>query len=75
MTRLLAHVYPWVWWAFALWGALWESLAIGTGNSRWTLSDYIWRMEDIGAGWSALRYFVAAACLFLFFHLAFGWLR
>lgn len=75
MLRLLAHLYPWVWLGFGAWFVLWETLALATGHPQWTLSDYVWRMEDIGAGWSALRYFIAAACLFLFFHLAFGWFR
>ena len=75
MTRLLAAMYPWVWVFFAAWFAIWETLALGTRHPQWTLSDYVWRLEDIGAGWSALRYLVAAGCLWLFFHLAFGLFR
>lgn len=67
--------YPWVWLAWMAWFFLWEFLALGTGHSQWTLSDYVWRLEEVNAQWTFLRYVVAAFCLWLFLHMAFGWLR
>jgi hypothetical protein len=69
------RLYPWVWY---LWGALFflfELVPLAMKKDQYTLSEYVWRLEDYSVGWTALRYFVAALCLWLFFHLAFGWFR
>jgi hypothetical protein len=50
-----------------------EFTAIGTGHDELTLSDFVWRLEEVNSAWTALRYFVAVFCLWLFFHMAFGW--
>lgn len=71
----LADFYPWVWIAFALWFALWEGLALGTGQSGLTLSDYVWRMEELGSGWTFLRFLIGMLSLWLFLHLTFGLFR
>lgn len=67
--------YPWVWIAFALWFALWEFLALGTGHPEWTLSDYVWRLEDLGPSWTFLRYLIGVLSFWLFLHFTFGILR
>ena len=63
------------WIAWAVWFLGWEFTALGTGHPQWTLSEYVWRLEQLGPTWTALRYLVAAGCLWLFFHLAFGLFR
>lgn len=75
VAHTAGRLYPWVWVIFVGWFALWEGFALGTGHSEWTLSDYVWRLEKLGHGWSFFRYLVAALCLWLFFHFTFGWLR
>lgn len=52
-----------------------EFSALLQGRPEWTLSEYVWRVEKLGATWTFLRYFVAVFCLWLFFHMAFGWWR
>lgn len=71
----LSVLYPVLW---ALWLAAFlaiEFSAIGTGHHQYTLSDYVWRLEEINRGWTVLRYFVAAFCLWLAGHMIFGWFR
>jgi hypothetical protein len=53
----------------------WEFIPIILKMPQYTLSQYIWRLESYSTGWTALRYFIAAICVFLFFHLALGWFR
>ncbi len=71
MTRL----YPWVWIALAAWFVIWETTAFAIGRHDLTLSDYVWRLEEVNARWTFLRYLIAAVTLWLFFHLTFGWFR
>jgi len=67
--------YSAAWIAWIAWFLGWELTALLTGHGNLTLSDYVWRLEEINRGWTFLRYFTAAFCLWLFFHMAFGWLR
>jgi hypothetical protein len=69
------RLYPWVWIAWIAWLGAWEGLPIITGHDQYTLSDYVWRLEDLGTAWTFLRYLIAAMSLWLFLHLTFGWLR
>jgi hypothetical protein len=69
------RLYPYAWY---VWGGLFvvfEFVPIAFKQDQYTLSEYIWRVEDYGPGWTALRYFIAAICVWLFFHLVFGWFR
>lgn len=52
-----------------------ELTALWTGKPQYTLSEYVWRLERLGTAWTFLRYFIAAFCLWLFLHMAFGWFR
>lgn len=70
-----AWVYAALWIGFVLWFLAVEFTAIGTGNSKYTLSDFIWNLEQINRGWTFLRFLVCAFCVWLFFHMAFGWFR
>lgn len=68
-----------------LYGVLWvawlaaflaiEVSALVTGHPQWTLSDFVWRLEALGRGWTAARYGVAAFLAWLALHLTFGWFR
>jgi hypothetical protein len=69
----LAYAIGWITWIALFLGL--ELSALFTGHSRYTLSDYVWRLEEISAGWTFLRYFVAVFCLWLMLHLTFGWFR
>lgn len=63
----------WITWVTAFLGI--EFSAIFTGHSQFSLSAFVWRLEEINRGWTFLRYAVAVTCLWLFFHLAFGLFR
>lgn len=52
-----------------------EFTAIGTGQSRYTLSDFVWRAEEISRAWTAVRFFVICFCTWLLLHLGFGLFR
>jgi hypothetical protein len=72
---MIGRFYPWVWIA---WGALFfvfELVPLVLRQDRYTLSEYIWRLEDYAGYWTFVRYLVAAATLWLFLHLTFGILR
>ncbi len=71
----MTRAYPWVWLAWAAWFLVFELGAIFTGHSSLSLSDYVWRLEEVSARWTFLRYLVAALTLWLFLHLTFGWFR
>lgn len=71
----MTRAYPWVWIAWVTWFLAWELGALLTGNARLTLSDYVWRLEEINARWTFLRYFVAVFCVWLALHMTFGWFR
>jgi hypothetical protein len=59
----------WIGWVAAFLAI--EFSAIGTGHSQYTLSDFIWRLEEVNRAWTALRFFVAAFCAWLFLHMVF----
>jgi hypothetical protein len=59
--------------AGAAWLLGWELSALAAGHPEWTISDFTWTLE--GAGWSFARYFIAAALIWLTFHLSLGWFR
>lgn len=73
MTK--ADVYAGLWIAWIVMFLAVEFTALFTGNAKYSLSDFVWRLEEINRGWTALRYLVAAFCLWLFFHMAFGLFR
>lgn len=50
-----------------------EFSALFTGHSRFTLSDFVWRLEQVNGAWTLLRFAVCAFCLWLFFHMVFRW--
>lgn len=52
-----------------------EGAALATGHPQDTLSDFAWRLEHLHRAWTFARFMVAAGCLWLFFHLVFGWFR
>ncbi len=63
----------WIGWLAAFLAV--ELSAILTGHKQYTLSEYVWRLESLGAAWTFVRYAVAAFCLWLFLHMTFGVLR
>lgn len=69
------RLYPWVWYVWIGWITVFEFLPIITGKAQYTLSEYTWKLEGLSSNWTALRYLIAAFCLWLFFHLAFGLFR
>ena len=71
----MSHAYPWVWIAWIAWFLAWELGALAAGHPQWTLSDYVWRLEEVNARWTFLRYFVAVFTLWLTLHMTFGWFR
>lgn len=52
-----------------------ELTAIGTGRQQYTLSDFVWRLEEVSRAWTFLRFFICAFCVWLTLHMAFGWFR
>jgi hypothetical protein len=66
-------VYPvlWIVWIVAFLAI--EFTAIGTGHPQFTLSDYVWKLEQINRAWTCLRFFIAAFCVWLFFHRVLHW--
>lgn len=68
-----AYAVLWMAWIAAFLSL--ELTALFSGHHELTLSDFVWRLEEINKAWTFLRYFVAAFCLWLFFHMAFGWFR
>lgn len=50
-----------------------EFWALATGQPQYTLSDQVWHLE--GTGSSFARWFIAAFCAWLFFHMVFRWFR
>lgn len=71
MGLKLAYPVLWIAWIIAFLAI--ELTAIFTGHSQYTLSDYVWRLEQVNRAWTALRFLVCAFCAWLFFHMAFRW--
>jgi hypothetical protein len=69
------YLYPWAWYAWAAAFAALEGIPLATGHTSWTLSDYVWRLEELGTPWTFLRYLIAVLSLWLFLHLTFGLFR
>lgn len=67
------RLYPWTWYALLVLFLVFELVPLFAGKPQYTLSEYVWRLEDVNAKWTALRYFIAAFCLWLFLHMAFRW--
>lgn len=63
----------WIGWIAAFLGI--ELTAIFTGHSQYTLSDFVWRLEQVSRAWTFLRFFIVAFCIWLTLHMAFGWFR
>jgi hypothetical protein len=68
-------VYPLLWIAWIAAFLAIELSALWSGHSNFTLSDYCWRLEQISRGWTFLRFFVCAFCIWLLLHMAFGWFK
>lgn len=68
-------LYPWIWYAFLGIFVIGEGIPIIKKQVQYTLSEYLWRLEAVNSNWTFLRYLIAALCVWLFFHLAFGWFR
>ena len=64
-----AYALLWTGWILAFLAI--ELTAIFTGHSQYTLSDFVWRLEEVNRAWTFLRYFVAAFCVWLTLHLVF----
>jgi hypothetical protein len=73
MRAATAYAVLWIGW-IALFLAI-EMSALWSGHPQWTLSDFVWRLEQINRSWTFVRFFVCAGCVWLFFHMAFGWFR
>lgn len=73
--KLMKTAYSIAWITWITWFLAWELTALFTGHDQYTLSDYVWRLEEINSQWTFARYLIAVSCLWLFFHLAFGWFR
>lgn len=69
----LAYGILWLLW-IAMFAAI-EFTALGTGKPQYTLSEFVWRAEQLGQPWSFARYFIAVFCLWLALHMIFGWFR
>lgn len=69
----LAYNILWLCWAGAFF--ILELTALFTGHSDLTLSDYVWRLEEVSTGWTFLRYVVAVMSFWLFLHLTFDILK
>lgn len=59
--------------AGAAWLLGWEITALAIHRSDLTISDFTWQLE--GPGWSAVRFFIAAALIWLTLHLSLRWFR
>ena len=59
--------------AGAVWLLGWELAAFALHRPDLTISDFTWRLE--GIGWSAARFFIAAALIWLTLHLSLRWFR
>ena len=73
MRASIVYAVLWIAWIVAFLAI--EFTAIGTGQARYTLSEFVWRLENINGAWTALRFFVCIFCLWLFLHMAFGLFR
>lgn len=73
MTASRVYAALWIAWAAAFFAI--ELTALFTGRAQFTLSDFLWRAEEVSQAWTFLRFFIAAACVWLFFHLVLGWFR
>jgi hypothetical protein len=68
-----------------VYGALWllwiamfaaiEFTALGSGRPQDTLSEFVWRIEQLGTPFTFARYLVAALCIWLAGHFILGWWR
>jgi len=73
MKLATLYAVAWILWIAAFLAI--ELSALFTGHNQYTLSDFVWRLEEVNRSWTFLRYCVAVFCLFLFFHMTFGWFR
>jgi hypothetical protein len=66
------YAYLWIGWIVAFLAIEFSALAV---NAKYTLSDFVWRFEDLGAPWTFARYFIAAFLVWLALHMVFGLFR
>lgn len=68
-------IFPalWVAWLAAFMAI--EFTALGTGHPEYTLSEYVWKLEQINQAWTFVRFFVIAFCLWLLLHMGWGLFR
>lgn len=68
-------VYPLLWIAWIAAFLAIELSALWSGHPNWTLSEYVWKLEQINRSWTFLRFFICAFCVWLLFHLVWGFWR
>jgi len=69
----LTYTLLWLGWMVAFLAI--ELTALFTGHSEYTLSDFVWRLEQVNRAWTFARFFIVAFCLWLTLHMAFGWFK
>lgn len=68
-----AYALLWIGWVAAFLAI--ELTALFTGHPQFTLSEFVWRLEQVNGAWTILRFFIMAFCIWLTLHMAFGWFR
>lgn len=71
MTRA-SLIYPLLWIAWIAAFLVIELSALWSGHPQWTLSEYVWKLEQINRSWTFLRFLIAAFCVWLFGHMVWG---
>lgn len=66
-----AYALLWIGWIVSFLAI--ELTALFTGHTQYTLSDFVWRAEEVNRAWTFLRFFIAAFCIWLTLHMVFGW--
>lgn len=72
-SRVMRTLYSILWIAWIAAFLTIELSAIFTGHHEYTLSDFVWRLEQVHRAWTFARFFIMAFCVWLMLHLAFGW--
>lgn len=73
MKTQTVYAALWITWIVAFLAI--EFSAIGTHHTQYTLSDFVWRAEEVNKAWTALRFGIVVFCAWLFLHLGFGLFR
>ena len=73
MIQRNVYAVLWIFWIASFLAI--ELSALWRGHSEYTLSEFVWRLEQLGKAWTFLRFFICAFCIWLLLHMAFGWFR